>query len=582
MVIHEYMSSIIDHANYHTGKIEDIKNVDILEHIANNNFFPYDTLSYYGSRNSGKSHNVYRGILIHAVISPDNILMLRWIQDSIRQSSFSQLKSIIEQENLTSYFKITNQYIQSITTGAKIEFKGLYLKTDSIRSLSDSFKVIVLEECQEYRETELQSLLATIYRFKNVLVIPIFNVNYANNPAYKRFVLSSKLNPLAKCYLLNYYDNPFHTKDCAMERQRLIDKENMEPEEYMAQWEGQPRSSLKSAIFSTETINKLFDIRQFKIESVFISYDPAVTDNNNVNEESISNSNGICIFGVIENGRNLVLLENINLVDSPDKICNLINSKYIEYKASYVLFESNQGGLFVRDLLLTKNNSIVTKEYRSVYNKIQRASSIVNTINNNRVFIAESCDSKLLIDQMKRITSGGFIRNYKNESPDSLDSFVFGVIDYFKLNQRRTVNTILQKTINNPVNKRFEYNVILTSLDGNIVTAIECIVYSINSNYYIDVVDLYQDNNALFSIKNKHYTYGYVHTASIKGKENITYPKLLKAENLKPVSEMLKYERPVDIKVNEILTEWDEYDGSNDTESLKLLFYLFYLLKKYK
>lgn len=565
MNIHEFMLPIIDHAYYRINKIDPILDKRIKKYVKKKKKYPYEITTYYGSRNSGKSHNVYRALITHMMICSDDIIVMRWIQNSISQSSFSQIKSIIDSEGLSNKFKITNKYIQCILTGAKMEFRGVYMQGDSIRSLSDSFKIVVLEECQQFKEVEMQSLLATVLRFEDVLVIPIFNVGLVSNPAYQRFVEKGKDEKSLVC-LMNYYDNPFHTKDSAMERQRLIDKDTMSIEEYEAVWEGVPIRALSSAIFNTNIMDKLFkekcnvDIEEF--EKVIVSYDPAVSDKK-VSEEDKSNSHAIVTVG-FKNGV-CYLLDMWSDVCSPDIACNKVVEFYRGYRADYVLYEENQGGLFVKSLILNIDNTIQLKSFRSITNKVQRASQLVLPINNNSIKVMNYLDCRDLEDQMRRMTSNGFIQNYKNESPDLLDTFGFAIIDLLNLNIRNTVNNILPPSIEFE-DYYLENKIVSLYTEGNLTYVLKCSLYSKNNEMFLCIDKIENGQPQLIEVEN---TFDIVLTDRMYNGLDY-YGSLNAIDKLDKSENMLTTLKQIKILDSNFKNIWDNYAGDDDSDSIFL------------
>lgn len=459
----------------------------IVEHA--NKEIPYNIIDVSGGRGSGKSINVYQSIILHALQSSDDILLMRWIQNSIRQSSFNECKNLIIKNNLESHFKFCDTYIESKPTGARIEWRGAYQQNDSIRSLSSNYVIIVLEEAQQFTDQLLQVILATCMRFKNILVIPIYNITTTNNPAYKRFFLDD--SPETFHIHINYHNNPYFPK--AMDLQRLKDQKLLTLQEYQREWEGIPQSSLSNAIFNENSLLMLQDIKiepeLFEYEKIIISYDPAISDKN-VNIDDKSNSQAISILG-LKNGC-VYLIGGYCEVCSPAIAVDKIVEFYYQYKCDYVLYESNQGGLFIKDLILSKDNKIITKSFTSTASKTQRASVIIPSIDMDKVKILESSIKNIFFDQATRLTLNGFLKNFKNESPDFLDCVVFGIIDLLELNQRQTTNTILPPSQKLPLMK-YEFNILIVYAFEGLIYAVDCDVFSLGSEYAIKVNKIAQD-----------------------------------------------------------------------------------------
>lgn len=564
---------------------EDLVDKDFLEEYKNKNKFPIDTMHLHGGRGSGKSINVYLSLLLHTFHCDHDILLIRWIQSSIRQSSHSQLKELINKYRLNDYFTITNIYIQNNISNARIEFKGLYGNLDNIRSLSESFKVIVLEECQAFHDSELQALLATIYRFEGLLLITIQNVFFYSNPVYQRLIVNDD-SPYTRKYLLNWYDNKFFND--GMKRQMEQDKRLLNPSVFEATWNGVPMKSLQNAIYTEEMIailNKsveegLPDLSEF--DKIIVSLDPAVSDKK-VSEEDQSNSNAIIVVGLSKLG-NVHIIDIWSEVSSPDICVSKCVEFYDKYKCDYILFEENQGGNWIKSMLLSKSHTLNVVPFRSIANKVQRASQLSIPILNNRIKISpylKTNDYKIkLIDQMQRMTNTGLLQKYSNESPDLLDALGFSVINLLRLNQRGTYNGVLPLTTT--IGDAFlEHNIKAIFNEGNIMYGIDIEIKSKADQIYVlvksierELIDKYEINVDKSNILN--YLFLPNIKININGIENIN--NMITIDKLPFSCEMLPSLNipPIQIDNNEILDIWNNFDNTKDNDSiyLKLLLYI--------
>lgn len=414
----------------------------ILEHSNIDIEFPYHTIACYGSRSSGKTQNVIRTTLAHMLQCSDDILILRYIQVSIKQSSYSNIVQIINEEGLNDYFTITTTYIQSKVTGARLEFRGIYSQGESLKSLSPNFKIIIIEECSNVPMDDWNILLPTVYRFDRVLVIPIFNTSIVSNPTYKLFV--NQNNKRIKEIYINADDlDEVGLLSNNMKELREKHKQQMTTNEYNMHWLGIWQQSLANAIFNDECLNILcstpytYSLNDKITDKIIISYDPAITSKNGVDIERESDAQGISVLQYTTNG-NINILELHNEILSPDKAVKLLIKLYKRYKAEYILYESNQGGDFIKSLILSNDKTILTKEYRSTQSKEKRAAMIVSSIFNNKIKLLDIENKNTLIDQMMNMTMSGYV--IKDRSPDLLDSVVMGCIDLLNLNNKETIN----------------------------------------------------------------------------------------------------------------------------------------------
>lgn len=506
----------------------------------------------------------------------DDIMIFRYIQRSIKQSSHATIIDLINRYNFNDYFKITNNSITCLLTGAKINYSGLYGQEMNIRSLSPSYKIILIEEAANVTGELFDILLPTVLRFDRVLVIAIYNITTTTNPAYIRFFKDK--SPETYHIFGTMFDNKYISKKMLERAEK--DKEIMSIDEWNMHYKGIPQETLKNAIFSKEALSKLqdTDITPTSFDTIIISLDPAVKSTiSKFDEDQKVNYSGIAVLGLV-NGI-VYGLEFHQVIESPDNVIDRCINLYRIYKADYILYEENNGADYIKSLILSKDNTVIVKAYRSTVDKMKRASMIVMSVITDRVkIVSKTTDTRALIHELQRCTSLGYLKEFQADSPNLTDSLTGGVIDLLRLNQRQSINTILQPTITNPQG-RYEYNIILSKLTGNTVASIECKITSINSNYYVTVLSYKQDSNTTFTI-DKEYTYGYVHSKNINGLSNVRNIKILK--DISTVNDNLKYVRSVEIQDSNLLDEWNEYSGENDTDGLLLLFHLFYLLRRYK
>lgn len=571
MKIFEEYLPIVDHAYHSIGKYELIQNKYIKKYINKksnkNKSFPYNIIDVSGSRANGKTINVIRAILFHMMICKDDIMIFRFIQKSIRQSSHSTIINEIKENNLIEYFDIKQNYIRCKLTGATISYMGLWGQEMNVRSLSPSFKLIIIEEAANVTGELWDILLPTVLRFERILIIPIYNITTISNPTYIRFHEDKSKETLH--IFGTIFDNPYIPK--AMIDRCNKDKEIMTIEEWNMHYLGIPQLTLNSAIFNNTIMDKMFDLINYKIDKfdkVIVSYDPAISDKK-ISEEDKSNSHGICVVGLKNNI--CYLLDSYSEVASPDIACNKVVEFYKEYQADYVLFEENQGGLFIKSVILNIDNTIQIKSFRSITNKIQRATQLVLPINNNQIKLYDNPYIKQLQDQMRRMTTNGFIENYKNESPDILDAFGFAIIDLLNLNIRNTINHTLPSSIqlNNMIK---EASILLVYTEANIVYSVECTLYSKDNDIYLSIDKTNNTYSNVFEL-DKMYDILFID----KQYNNLDKYNDINVIDILPFSQdLLNDIKSIQILDNTFLNIWNNYAGNKDNDHifLRLVLYL--------
>lgn len=562
-IFKEYLP-IVYHGYYSVNQLENIPNTfDV------SNGYPYNVIDCSGSRANGKTINVIRSVLIHMMISPDDIMIFRYIQRSIKQSSHATIINEIKNNGLEEYFDIKQNYIKCILTGATINYSGLYGQEMNIRSLSPSYKIIIIEECANVTGELWDILLPTILRFERILVIPIYNITTTNNPAYLRFH-EDKSNETLHIFG-TIYDNKCIPE--AMLKRANKDKEVMSIDEWNMHYLGIPQQTLKNAIFSSEILDKLKDCEcdPLDYDKIIISLDPAVTSNiDKFDEEQKSNYSGICVFGY-KNGI-CYGLEFIQLIESPDIVIEKCIQLYKEYRADYILYESNQGGDYIKSLILSKDNKVQVKSYRSIVDKMKRASMLVLPISSDRVkIITKEGNVNNLYDEMTRCTTVGYLKNFKADSPNLTDCFAGAIIDLLRLNQRGTVNTML------PMAEVFEDNlfhhsdILVAYNEGNIMYGIDISIKYKDNNNYIIVNKVMIDNVDMFTVDRK---YDYAYIPNIKINNSHLLNNIQTIDKLDKSSNMLNTVKKVQINDEVLRDIWDNYnDDDNDDIQLQLVLY---------
>ena len=107
----------------------------------------YDVIVWRGGRGSAKSDSLSAIGIMESFVDDGVILCCREIQKSIADSLYASLKSYIEDNNLTNYFKIIQNEIVNLYTGARFIFAGLKSNITSIKSIK-KLRVILTDEAE--------------------------------------------------------------------------------------------------------------------------------------------------------------------------------------------------------------------------------------------------------------------------------------------------------------------------------------------------------------------------------------------------------------------------------------------------
>ena len=127
--------------------------------------------SLYGGRNSAKSTAAYQ-LIIELIMTTGNVICTRQCYNSILDSSYSHIKSIIEEYGIEEYFKFREKpaKITCTITGYSVVFKGLD-KPSKVRSSKfpkGTVELLLFEEAQEIPNGRIcEDIISTFNRGKN-------------------------------------------------------------------------------------------------------------------------------------------------------------------------------------------------------------------------------------------------------------------------------------------------------------------------------------------------------------------------------------------------------------------------------
>ena len=225
-----------------------------------------------GGRGSGKSWFIAHYLLELCLHKQIDVLCAREHQESIEKSSYKLLKKIIHKYKLP--YKVTNEKIISLTTGAQFDFIGLSdITAENVKS-SEDYGIAWLEEAQKISEMSWRYLRPTIRKPGSKIFISMNPlVPHEKNP------IMSELTTFLKEQTLhihaNYYDNPF-LDDIQREEAELT--KIHKPDEYRDVWLGLPDGSRSNNIvkgFSKDNIRPIFYQPDLDLHiSCDFNYDP--------------------------------------------------------------------------------------------------------------------------------------------------------------------------------------------------------------------------------------------------------------------------------------------------------------------
>jgi phage terminase large subunit len=196
----------------------------------------------FGGRDSGKSWNFARALLLLATASPLQIFCCREWQTSMRDSVHKLLKEQVVRMGLSRYFEVQQAIIRG-HNGALFVFTGLANDPQGIKS-AESFDVAWIEEAYAISKDSWTHLEPTIRR-KDAEICVSFNPDEERDFIYQRFVVGPP-PPDAMVRQFNWQQNPWVSETLRAGREHMRDTD---PELYRTVYGGLCKQFNSSVIF---------------------------------------------------------------------------------------------------------------------------------------------------------------------------------------------------------------------------------------------------------------------------------------------------------------------------------------------
>lgn len=251
-------------------------NIKISKSVFNDVYLPYldnmdRYLLFYGGGSSGKSYFIAQ-LHIFRAIHPTryNLLTVRQTADTNRRSTFPLFKQVINNWNLSKYFKIneSDMRIKCTLTGNEIAFAGLddVEKIKSITFENGELTEIWCEEATEMQEADINQLKVRLRGGKSrKQMILSFNPINIQHWIKRHFIDSG----LATVCFSTYKDNKFLTDDDrkALEDLKLIDEYTYEVY-CLGHW-----GILGKTVFDARAIQARLENLQKPLKTGYFTYD---------------------------------------------------------------------------------------------------------------------------------------------------------------------------------------------------------------------------------------------------------------------------------------------------------------------
>lgn len=176
----------------------------------------YDNIVWEGGRGGAKSEALACIGITESFIDDGVILGCREIQRSISDSLYATIVSTIYKYKLDPYFKILNNEITNLLTGARFIFAGLKSNITSIKSIN-KLRVVLVDEAENVTDNSWSYLRPTP-RYNQVRFYVVFNPRFEADATWQQFVINKDERTLH--INISYKDNPWFPESLERQRQR--------------------------------------------------------------------------------------------------------------------------------------------------------------------------------------------------------------------------------------------------------------------------------------------------------------------------------------------------------------------------
>lgn len=296
---------------------------------------------YYGGRGGGKSYAFADSLLLKARDTHTDIICIREVQDSIKDSVYKLLCDRIKYYDFTD-FRIKADSIENIVTGSKFLFKGMQDSNSmNIKSL-EGIDICWIEEAQKLSAKSWEILDPTIRKDGSEIWISM-NREEERDPIWKAIAV----NPDNRTFIcrVNYTENPFCPEElkCQAEKCR---KDNYD--DYCHIWLGEPRILGNKRLISTVDVHKAQEPKIDKSDSpLIVGVDIA---------REGDDKTAICF----RRGRWQYRLDKYSKLDTVE-VANLLTNIINEHKPARIFLDAGLNGYGVYDILNARGYGGIVK-----------------------------------------------------------------------------------------------------------------------------------------------------------------------------------------------------------------------------
>jgi PBSX family phage terminase large subunit len=361
--------------------------------------------------------------------SKKNALYLRKFATNIESSVIPQFLSQVQCLHL--HFDIKKNSIQN-QYGKKLYFLGIessQTSADSKLKSIPNLERVLIEEATEITEEEYTKLNLSI-RDKDSFpkIILTFNPNFQEHWIYKKFYEQRGVDYdfIGVKDGVLYIHTTFLDNIDNLDESFLREAENCkkyDPVKYSRDFEGKWLKNNEKSFLTKQLLDIALQPSSTPeyFDQIVVAIDPAVTTNKK------SDNTGIAVCGKSKGNYYVLHVEENKW--TPEQWSTRAKELYDEYRANFIVYESNQGGDMVESTLRNVlGNFVKIKSVRATQGKIIRFSPV------------EALYEKQLVHHCGRFTDLEYqLLTYsgseKDNSPNSVDAMVWGITS---LNQSGT------------------------------------------------------------------------------------------------------------------------------------------------
>ena len=206
----------------------------------------------WGGRASSKSYAAAIHLMMSSREVKLNILCLRQLQNSIRQSVYTLIKDLVFTYGFQKEFQFTLSEIRHHKTGSVFKFMGISRNVDEIKS-SEGVDICWIEEAHSLTKEQWEIIDPTIRKEHSEIII-VFNPQNRNDFVFQNFVEKPQKNSIVQ--KINYDQNPF-LSDTIIKVIEAAKEDNYEDYEFL--YLGKPHEGDDRALFAFSEIEAAMD-----------------------------------------------------------------------------------------------------------------------------------------------------------------------------------------------------------------------------------------------------------------------------------------------------------------------------------